>query len=91
MTGLLALAAFGVAGYLFLSATVTTLLRFGYCGPSALEHPEPVCRVATQLLLASYGTAALGIALTILTVWLHLRRINNAHRPPASDPPRPAA
>lgn len=91
MTGLLALAAFGVAGCLFLSAIVTTSLRFGYCGPSALEHPEPACRIATQLLLASYGTAALGIALTILTVWLHLRRPNNARCPPVPDRLRDSA
>jgi hypothetical protein len=75
IAGLATLAAFGAAGYMFLSAIATASLRFWYCGPSSLEHEKAACQIATKLLLASYGTAALGVALAILTLWLHVRRL----------------
>lgn len=70
--------AFGAAGYMFLSAIATASLRSWYCGPSALDHEKAACQIATKLLLASYGTAALGVALAILTLWLHVRRLNGS-------------
>lgn len=75
IAGLATLAAFGAASYMFLSAIATASLRFWYCGPSSLEHEKAACQIATKLLLASYGTAALGVALAILTLWLHVRRL----------------
>ena len=84
VAGLAALTAFGAAGYTFLSAASTASLRFWYCGPSSLEHPEPACQIATKLLFASYGAALLGIGLAALAFWLHVRRLrgsNNSFKP----------
>jgi hypothetical protein len=76
---------------MFLSATATASLRFWYCGPSSLDHPEPACQIATKLLLASYGAALVGIALAILTLWLHVRRLKGSNKSFKPNPLRGSA
>ena len=63
-----------LAAYLFLSAIATASLRFGYCGPTSLEHAQPACRVGTKLLLVSYGVGGLALALALMAIWIHWRR-----------------
>ena len=66
------------AGYLFVSATATASLRFGYCGPSSLDHLDPACSIATKLLYASFGIAALALLLAVLTLWVYTRHLKSA-------------
>jgi hypothetical protein len=79
------------SGYLFVSAAATASLRFWYCGPSSLDHQDPQCRIATKLLLTSYGMGLLAVGLGVLTVCLHVRRLKGADKPSEPNPHRGSA
>jgi uncharacterized membrane protein len=76
---------------MFLSAAATASLRFWYCGPSTLDHQDPSCQIATKLLFASYGTALVGVALAILTLWLYVRRLKGSNNSSKPNPLRGSA
>jgi membrane protein implicated in regulation of membrane protease activity len=85
-----ALAAAGAA-YLFLSAIATASLRFWYCGPTSLDHPEAACRIGTKLLLLSYVVGVLAAALAAAAIWLHWRRRKGSNNSSKPTPLRGAA
>jgi len=57
-----------------LSAHTTAHLRFGHCGPTALDHPEVYCQVGMRLLYRSYVTLAVAVALFIAGVYIGRHR-----------------
>ena len=70
---LLAIGSFGcaaAAGYVYLSAVTTASLRFGDCGPSALDAADPYCRVGMRLLHVSYGLGSAALILGVSALWL---------------------
>lgn len=60
--------------YVFLSAVATASLRFWYCGPASLDHPEAACRISMKLLLLSYGISAIAPVLAAAAIRLHWHR-----------------
>ncbi|WP_152599936.1 hypothetical protein [Noviluteimonas dokdonensis] len=57
------------------SAVATASLRFGYCGPSSLDHAQAACRVGTKLLFLSYVLFVVALVLAAVAMWLR-RSIN---------------
>ena len=54
--------------WLMLSALVTADMRFGYCGPSTIDHVQMDCRVASRLLYQAYGALFAAVVVTIVLV-----------------------
>jgi len=59
----------GILGlWWLLSAYATAHLRFGYCGPTSLAHPEAYCQVGVRLLYRSYAMLAVAVALFVVGI-----------------------
>ena len=70
---LLALGSLGCAlavGYVYVSAVATASLRFGDCGPSALDAVDPYCRVGIRLLHVAYAMGSAALVLGVAALWL---------------------
>lgn len=74
LSGAASVASALATAHVFLSAAATASLRFGYCGPTSLDHAEQYCRVGARLLLFSYALCACTLFLVGVTIWLSRHR-----------------
>ena len=81
--GLFRLAALaGLVGLLLLGIAIATAsLRFGACGPSAMDAVDSACRTGARLLMAAYAVLSLALVLGATSLTLLWRRRRDRRRP----------